>query len=79
MLLEEYKDTTIIDCVLPNEPHYLGTIRCDLHWSQIHEMLKGSEGFISIDSCLNHFLSISRKAWSSHLGFNKMDTVWLLS
>ena len=55
MLLEEYKDTTIINCVLPNEPHYQGTIRCDLHWAQIHEMLKGSEGFVSIDSCLQHF------------------------
>ena len=54
-LLEEYKDTTIINCVLPNEPHYQGTIRCDLHWAQIHEMLKGAEGFISIDSCLQHF------------------------
>ena len=55
MLLEEYKDTTIINCVLPNEPHYQGTIRCDLHWAQIHELLKGSEGFVSIDSCLQHF------------------------
>jgi len=55
MLREEYKDTTIINCVLPNEPHFNGTIRCDLHWAEIHEMLKGSEGFISIDSCLQHF------------------------
>jgi ADP-heptose:LPS heptosyltransferase len=55
MLLEEYKDTTIINCVLPNEPHYQGTIRCDLHWSQIHELLKGATGFVSIDSCLQHF------------------------
>ena len=55
MLLEEYKDTTIINCVLPNEPHYQGTIRCDLHWAQIHEMLKGATGFVSIDSCLQHF------------------------
>ena len=61
MLLEEYKDTTIINCVLPNEPHYQGTIRCDLHWSQIHEMLKGSEGFVSIDSCLNHFSASAEK------------------
>ena len=61
MLLEEYKDTTIINCVLPNEPHYQGTIRCDLHWSQIHEMLKGSEGFISIDSCLQHFSASAEK------------------
>ena len=61
MLLEEYKDTTIINCVLPNEPHYQNTIRCDLHWSKIHEMLKGSEGFVSIDSCLNHFSASAEK------------------
>jgi hypothetical protein len=62
MLREEYKDTTIINCVLPNEPHYNDTIRCDLHWAQIHEMLKGAEGFVSIDSCLQHF-SPSAKAY----------------
>ena len=54
-LNEEYKDTTIIDCTLPNEPGYQNTIKCDLHWAQIHELLKGAEGFISIDSCLQHF------------------------
>ena len=61
MLLEEYKDTTIINCVLPNEPHYQGTIRCDLHFAQIHEMLKGAEGFVSIDSCLQHFSASAEK------------------
>jgi|TARA_R100001443_G_scaffold62017_1_gene72035 hypothetical protein len=61
MLLEEYKDTTIINCVLPNEPHYRGTIRCDLHFAQIHEMLKGAEGFVSIDSCLQHFSASAEK------------------
>ena len=61
MLRKEYPDTTIINCVLPNEPHYLGTIRCDLHWTHIHEMLKGAEGFISIDSCLNHFSASAEK------------------
>jgi len=61
MLLEEYKDTTIINCVLPNEPHYQGTIRCDLHFAQIHEMLKGAEGFVSIDSCLQHFSASTEK------------------
>ena len=55
MLKEEYKDTTIIDCTLPNEPSYFNTIKCDLHWSQIHELLKNAEGFVCIDSCLNHF------------------------
>ena len=61
MLREEYKDTTIINCVLPNEPHYNDTIRCDLHWAQIHEMLKGAETFVAIDSCLNHFSPSANK------------------
>ena len=61
ILREEYKDTTIINCVLPNEPHFMGTIRCDLHWAQIHEMLKGAETFVAIDSCLNHFSPSANK------------------
>jgi len=61
MFREEYPDTTIINCVLPNEPHYQGTIRCDLHWTHIHEMLKGAESFISIDSCLQHFSASAEK------------------
>ncbi len=61
MLKEEYKDTTIIDCTLPNEPAYMNTIKCDLHWSQIHEMLKGADGFVSIDSCLQHFSASAEK------------------
>ena len=61
MLREEYPDTSIINCVLPNEPHYQGTIRCDLHWTHLHEMLKDSEGFIAIDSCLNHFSASAEK------------------
>ena len=60
MLREEYKETTIMNCVLPNETHYKDTIRCDLHWEQIHEMLKGAEGFVSIDSCLQHFSSSAK-------------------
>jgi len=60
-LKEEYKDTTIIDCTLPNEPSYLNTVKCDLHWSEIHEMLKGSLGFVSIDSCLQHLSASANK------------------
>tara|TARA_X000001382_G_scaffold115275_1_gene93954 strand:+ start:2097 stop:2969 length:873 start_codon:yes stop_codon:yes gene_type:complete len=60
-LKEEYKDTTIIDCTLPNEPAYINAIKCDLHWSEIHEMLKGANGFVSIDSCLNHFSASANK------------------
>ena len=62
MLQEEYKDATIIDCTLPNEPGYLNTIKCDLHWAQIHELLKNAEGFVSIDSCLQHFSASVEKA-----------------
>jgi ADP-heptose:LPS heptosyltransferase len=61
-LKEEYKDITIIDCTLPNEPGYLNTIKCDLHWAQIHELLKNAEGFVSIDSCLQHFSASVEKA-----------------
>jgi ADP-heptose:LPS heptosyltransferase len=52
---KENKDITIIDCSLPNEPSYMNTVKCTEHWTLIHELLKNSEGFIAIDSCLNHF------------------------
>jgi hypothetical protein len=62
MLREEYKDTTIINCVLPNEPHYKDTIRCDLYWTHLHEMLKDAKGFVAIDSCLQHFSPSANKS-----------------
>jgi len=61
MLKEEYKDATIIDCTLPNEPSYLNTVKCDLHWSEVHELMKDAMGFVSIDSCLNHFSASTEK------------------
>jgi hypothetical protein len=61
MLKEEYKDATIIDCTLPNEPAYMNTIKCDLHWSEVHELMKDALGFVSIDSCLNHFSASTEK------------------
>jgi hypothetical protein len=61
MLKEEYKDATIIDCTLPNEPAYFNTIKCDLHWSEVHELMKDALGFVSIDSCLNHFSASTEK------------------
>ena len=61
MLKEEYKDATIIDCTLPNEPTYFNTIKCDLHWSEVHELMKDAQGFVSIDSCLNHFSASAEK------------------
>jgi len=50
-----YKDLTIIDTTLPNEPGYQNTIKCTEHWAVIHQMLKKSKGFISIDTSINHF------------------------
>jgi ADP-heptose:LPS heptosyltransferase len=61
LLKEEYKDVTIIDCTLPNEPAYFNTIKCDLHWTEVHELLKDAETFVSIDSCLNHFSASTEK------------------
>jgi hypothetical protein len=49
-----YPDVTIIDITLPNEPGYANTIKCDLPWPYLHEFLKRSEGFIAIDSMLQH-------------------------
>lgn len=54
-LQEEYPDVAIIDATLPNEPSYNGTVKFAEHWAVIHEVLKNAEGFVSIDSCINHF------------------------
>lgn len=61
-LKAEYPNVAIIDATLPNEPAFAGAIKCDEHWAVIHEMLKQAEGFISIDSCLNHFSASAQKA-----------------
>lgn len=53
-LREGYPDIAIVDATLPNEPGPLGTIKCDQTYPLIHELLKGSEGFIAIDSVLQH-------------------------
>lgn len=54
-LKDQFPDMAIIDATLPNEPGYVGTIKCDQHWTLIVELLKMSEGFISMDSSLQHF------------------------
>jgi hypothetical protein len=56
-----YPNMAIIDCTLPNEPGYAGTIKCAEHWAVVHEMLKGAEGFIGIDSNLQHFSASAQK------------------
>lgn len=61
-LKAEFPNVAIIDATLPNEPSYSGAIKCPEHWAVIHEMLKRAEGFISIDSCINHFSASAKKA-----------------
>ena len=56
---QAYPDTTIIDVTLPNEGVYANTIKCDLPWTFLNELLKDSQGFIGIDSCLQHFAATS--------------------
>lgn len=54
-LKQGYPDMAIIDATLPNEPGLANTIKCDQTYPVIHELLKGSEGFIGIDSSVQHF------------------------
>ena len=60
ILKENDPNLTIIDCTLPNEPAYMNTIKCTERYAVIHELLKNSEGFIGMDSSLNH-MSASTK------------------
>ena len=53
-LKEEQPERTIIHFGLPNEPAYANTVRLDAPFPVWHEILKGAEGFIGIDSSLNH-------------------------
>jgi hypothetical protein len=55
LLRDKYPDVAIVDCTLPNEPSFEGTVKCTEHWAVIHEMLKNAQGFIGIDSSLQHF------------------------
>ena len=68
-LKKAHPDLTIINFSLPNEPHYDGAIRLNASSMAWHEILKGADGFVSIDSCLNHFSPSAKKAgivlWSN--------------
>jgi hypothetical protein len=68
-LNKAYPDLTVINFSLPNEPNYEGAVRINAHSIAWHEILKGADGFISIDSCLNHFSPSAGKAgvvlWSN--------------
>jgi len=61
-LRADFPNVAIIDATLPNEPGFAGAIKCAEHWAVLHEMLKGAEGFISIDSCLQHFSASAKKS-----------------
>jgi ADP-heptose:LPS heptosyltransferase len=60
-LLAEYPNVTIINATLPNEPSFVGTVKYSEHWAVLHELLKQAEGFICIDSCINHFSASVQK------------------
>lgn len=53
-LKQKFPDCTILDCTLPNEPSFVDAVKCDTHWTGLHELLKNAEGFIAIDSSLQH-------------------------
>lgn len=61
MLKELYPNTAIVDCTLPNEPPYEGTVKYQGPWLALHELLKGSNGFIGIDSMLQHLSASAKK------------------
>lgn len=51
---EAFPDLTIIDATLPNEQSWQGTVKCDQRYPLVHELLKDAEGFICIDTLLQH-------------------------
>ena len=58
IIKEKYEDLKILNFSLPNEPAYEKSKRPDtMPFAQWHEILKlpNCKGFISVDSCLNHF------------------------
>ena len=61
-LKEAYPNVAIIDFSLPNEPAYKNTVQFEEHWATAHELLKGAEGFIGIDSMLQHMSASANKA-----------------
>ncbi len=61
-LKAEYPNIEIIDFSLPNEPQYSGAIQYEEHWAVMHEILKKAEGFIGIDSMLQHMSASAKKS-----------------
>lgn len=54
-LKKKHPDIALLDCTLPNEPSPVESIKCDIAWPAVHELMKEAEGWIGIDSCVNHF------------------------
>jgi len=52
----------VLDCSLPNEPGYANSVKFQGHWPIMHELMKMSEGFIGIDSMLNHLSASAKKS-----------------
>ena len=61
-LKAEFPNVEIIDFSLPNEPCYAGAIQYQEHWAVMHEILKGAEGFIAVDSMLQHMSASAKKS-----------------
>ena len=65
LIKEKHENLKILNFSLPNEPNYEQTVKPKLMpFAQWHEILKltNCKGFISVDSCLNHFArSVGRK------------------
>ena len=65
LIKEKHENLKILNFSLPNEPNYEQTVKPKLiPFAQWHEILKlpNCKGFISVDSCLNHFArSVGRK------------------
>lgn len=53
-LATKYPEHTIIDCSLPNEPMYKGAMKYSGTWPVLHELMKNADGYIGVDSLLNH-------------------------
>jgi len=54
-------ELAILNYTLPNEPSYSGTVRINAPYAVWHEILKKSEGFIGIDSSLQHLSASAKK------------------
>jgi len=59
-LKKQNPDREIIHFGLPNEPQYQGAIVLEASFPVWHEILKGAEGFIGIDSSLQHMAASSK-------------------